>query len=99
MIDVQTDEVVCEGLSMPHSPRWHNGKLWLLNAGTGYLGRMGIFEVLEFSAELKSALLTRKEYDYLKGIVQKEHFKTLREDAVLKWVNGLTSAEEVFRVT
>lgn len=38
VIDVETDEIVCEGLSMPHSPRWHNGKLWLLNAGTGYLG-------------------------------------------------------------
>ncbi len=68
-------------------------------AGTGHLGRMGVFEVLEFSAELKSALLTHKEYDYLKKIVMKEHFKTLREDAVLKWINGLTTAEEVFRVT
>jgi uncharacterized protein (TIGR03032 family) len=38
VIDVETDEIVCEGLSMPHSPRWHNGKLWLLNAGTGELG-------------------------------------------------------------
>lgn len=38
VIDVQTDEIVCEGLSMPHSPRWHNGKLWVLNAGTGHLG-------------------------------------------------------------
>ena len=38
VIDVETDEIVCEGLSMPHSPRWHNGKLWVLNAGTGYLG-------------------------------------------------------------
>ena len=38
VIDVETDEIVCEGLSMPHSPRWHNGRLWLLNAGTGYLG-------------------------------------------------------------
>jgi len=38
VIDIETDEIVCEGLSMPHSPRWHNGKLWLLNAGTGYLG-------------------------------------------------------------
>lgn len=38
VIDVQTDEIVCEGLSMPHSPRWHNGKLWVLNAGTGQLG-------------------------------------------------------------
>lgn len=38
VIDVTTDEIVCEGLSMPHSPRWHNGKLWVLNAGTGQLG-------------------------------------------------------------
>lgn len=38
IIDIDTDEIVCEGLSMPHSPRWHNGKLWVLNAGTGYLG-------------------------------------------------------------
>lgn len=38
VIDVETDEIVCEGLSMPHSPRWANGKLWLLNAGTGHLG-------------------------------------------------------------
>ncbi|MCC7197912.1 MAG: TIGR03032 family protein [Gammaproteobacteria bacterium] len=38
VMDVETNEVVCEGLSMPHSPRWSNGKLWLLNAGTGYLG-------------------------------------------------------------
>ena len=38
VIDVTTDEIVCEGLSMPHSPRWHNGRLWLLNAGSGHLG-------------------------------------------------------------
>ena len=38
VIDIDTNEIVCEGLSMPHSPRWANGKLWLLNAGTGHLG-------------------------------------------------------------
>jgi uncharacterized protein (TIGR03032 family) len=38
VIDVETDEIVCEGLSMPHSPRWANGKLWVLNAGSGHLG-------------------------------------------------------------
>lgn len=38
VIDVQRNEIVCEGLSMPHSPRMHNGQLWLLNAGTGELG-------------------------------------------------------------
>lgn len=38
VIDVDTGEIVCDGLSMPHSPRWANGRLWVLNAGTGHLG-------------------------------------------------------------
>lgn len=38
VIDVQKNKVVCNGLSMPHSPRLHQGELWLLNSGTGELG-------------------------------------------------------------
>lgn len=38
VVDIATDKVVCEGLSMPHSPRWHDGKLWLLNSGDGDFG-------------------------------------------------------------
>ncbi len=37
-IDVRSNEVVCSDLTMPHSPRWHDGKLWLLNSGHGELG-------------------------------------------------------------
>ncbi|WP_295626748.1 TIGR03032 family protein [uncultured Nitrosomonas sp.] len=52
VIDVQRNEVVCGGLSMPHSPRWHNGRLWLLNSGTGDFGYVdlasGRFEPLCF---------------------------------------------------
>ena len=38
VIDVEHNEIVITGLSMPHSPRWYQGKLWLLNAGTGEFG-------------------------------------------------------------
>jgi uncharacterized protein (TIGR03032 family) len=38
VIDVQNNEVVAGGLSMPHSPRWHQGKLWVLNSGEGEFG-------------------------------------------------------------
>jgi len=38
VMDVRNNEIVCAGLSMPHSPRWWMGKLWLLNSGTGELG-------------------------------------------------------------
>ncbi len=40
VIDLARDEVVLRGLSMPHSPRWHRGRLWLLESGTGWLGWM-----------------------------------------------------------
>ncbi|WP_281612804.1 TIGR03032 family protein [Flammeovirga sp. SubArs3] len=42
VMDVQTNEVVCKNLSMPHSPRLHNGKLYLLDAGSGYFGYVDI---------------------------------------------------------
>ena len=38
VVDVRRDEVLCDGLSMPHSPRQHESRLWLLNSGTGELG-------------------------------------------------------------
>ena len=37
LIDVPSSEIIARGLSMPHSPRWHDGKLWLLESGTGSL--------------------------------------------------------------
>lgn len=38
VVEISANEVVARGFSMPHSPRWHQGKLWLLDSGTGYLG-------------------------------------------------------------
>ena len=37
VMDVQSSEALLRGLSMPHSPRWHNGQLWVLNSGAGEL--------------------------------------------------------------
>ncbi len=38
VIDVQKNEIICDGLSMPHSPRMHQDKLWIANSGTGEIG-------------------------------------------------------------
>lgn len=38
VIDVEANKVVCDGLSMPHSPRVYRNKLWVLNSGTGEIG-------------------------------------------------------------
>ncbi|MEO7432992.1 MAG: TIGR03032 family protein [Dokdonella sp.] len=37
LFDMATDSVIARGLSMPHSPRWHDGRLWVLESGRGAL--------------------------------------------------------------
>ncbi|HEV2866505.1 MAG TPA: TIGR03032 family protein [Allosphingosinicella sp.] len=52
LIDVASGEIAAAGLSMPHSPRLHEGRLWLLNSGTGEFGHIdlatGAFEAVAF---------------------------------------------------
>jgi uncharacterized protein (TIGR03032 family) len=42
LIDVPSSEIVVAGLSMPHSPRWHRGELWVLESGRGELCRVDL---------------------------------------------------------
>jgi uncharacterized protein (TIGR03032 family) len=42
IIDVASGEFVAEGLSMPHSPRWHDGRLWILESGKGTLSTIDL---------------------------------------------------------
>ena len=52
VINVASKEPIATGLSMPHSPRWYQEKLWLLNSGTGEFGYIdlesGKFEAIAF---------------------------------------------------
>ena len=52
IVDVRRNEIVLEGLSMPHSPRLHNGRLWLLDSGNAQFGyadlERGRFEPVAF---------------------------------------------------
>lgn len=40
VIDVERNEVIAEGLSMPHSPRLYRGRLWMLESGSGHFGTL-----------------------------------------------------------
>ncbi len=52
VVNVEANAVALAGLSMPHSPRWHRDRLWLLNSGTGDFGcadlAQGRFEPVAF---------------------------------------------------
>ncbi len=42
VVDIVSNEVVARGLSMPHSPRWRDERLWVLNSGVGQLGSIDV---------------------------------------------------------
>ena len=42
LIDVDSNKVLLRGLSMPHSPRWYQGKVWLLESGEGSLAQVDL---------------------------------------------------------
>ena len=50
VLEVSSGEVIASGLSMPHSPRWYDGRLWVLESGSGRVGWInaatGEYEVL-----------------------------------------------------
>jgi uncharacterized protein (TIGR03032 family) len=42
LIDVDSGAILCRGLSMPHSPRWYAGRLWVCESGSGTLGTVDL---------------------------------------------------------
>ena len=79
VIDVARNEIVASGLSMPHSPRWHQGRLWLLNSGTGEFGHVdldsGRFVPLTFCAGYLRGLAFHGDFA-LVGLSKPRHNRT-----------------------
>jgi uncharacterized protein (TIGR03032 family) len=42
LMDVETNQVIVQGLSMPHSPRWYQNRLWVLESGNGSLATVDL---------------------------------------------------------
>lgn len=66
---------------------------------TGYKGRIGIFELLVITPEVNELIAKKAVADKIKMAVSMQGMKTLREDGFEKVKNGLTTLEEVIRVT
>jgi type IV pilus assembly protein PilB len=66
---------------------------------TGYRGRLGIFEILTMNEEIRALILKRASADEIAAVAVGQGMKRLREDGLDKIRLGLTSPEEVLRVT
>lgn len=67
--------------------------------GTGYTGRQAIFEIMEINDAIKSVILNTSDANQIKKSAVGQGMTTLRQDGISKVLQGITSIEEVVRVT
>jgi general secretion pathway protein E len=67
--------------------------------GTGYYGRVGIFEMMQMSEAMRALIMKNEDAGVLTARARQEGMKTLREDGWEKVARGVTTADEVMRVT
>jgi general secretion pathway protein E len=65
----------------------------------GYLGRTGIYELLELNSDIRAMIADRKDATALVEAAKKSGFMTLQENAIEKIIGGITTLEEVLRLT
>lgn len=66
---------------------------------TGYRGRIGLYELLVLSDELRHEIAIGSDANVIRNIAKQQGMKTLRQDALEKLRDGLTTPEEIVRVT
>ena len=66
--------------------------------GTGYLGRSGIFEIMEIDDTLRELIFQQISKDVLRRVAADLGMRTLKQSAVDKVLEGATTIEEVYRV-
>jgi type IV pilus assembly protein PilB len=67
-------------------------------SNTGYRGRLGIYEVMSLSSEIRRMALERRSSDEIREVAVREGMRRLREDGLEKVRQGLTSVAEIARV-
>jgi type II secretion system protein E len=66
---------------------------------TGFRGRTGIFEILQVGEEIQAMVVARAAANEIRQKAQRQGMRTLRDDGWLKTLEGVTTIEEVLRVT
>ena len=64
---------------------------------TGYLGRVGVYEMLHINHDVRQAIMEGQSVDEISAVAAKSGFVPLRDSATQLAIQGLTTAEEILR--
>ena len=85
--------------SVRHGATFYRGKGCNECLGTGYRGRVAIAEMLELTPKIKALILEGAQEHRIREVARKEGMRTLRENGVQNILDGVTTLDEVLRVT
>jgi general secretion pathway protein E len=87
------------GLFPERSADWRRAAGCSQCQGTGYRGRLGIYEMIDVRTEMRELIMQRAPVEQMRRLAQSQGYRSMREDGLIKAWLGLTSVDEVHRVT
>lgn len=97
--ELSDDEAAALEISKDSCPNIKRGSGCERCGNTGYRGRVGLYELLCMSDEIRHHIAAGSDANVIREQAIAEGMRTLRQDALEKLVDGLTTPEEVVRVT
>jgi general secretion pathway protein E len=97
--DLNEDEAEVLEIDSQNYPKINRGRGCDRCGNTGYRGRVGLYELLPMSDDIRHHIATGADANTIREQAIKEGMRTLRQDALEKLKAGLTTPEEVVRVT
>ncbi len=94
-----SEEIITKYFPPQEDLKVYQGKGCKVCHHTGYLGRIGIFEVLEMTDTIKKLIADKNDSGVITKEAILEGMTTMQEDGIYKILRGLTTLEEVLRVT
>jgi len=97
--EYRPDERLLKNLGLSLDTTFFKGEGCEFCSGIGYRGRIGIFEIATINKDISKLITQKASYDEIKEAVRKQGMKTLLEDGLQKVIKGITTLEEIERVT
>jgi len=97
--ELTEEEARLLGIEQASHPQIRRGRGCERCGHTGYRGRVGIYELLVMSDSIRHVVTTGGDANAIRAQALQEGMRTLRQDALEKLYQGVTTPEEIFRVT
>ena len=93
------EDVIKRNFKTPKAVTIYKGQGCKICRGTGYYGRLGLYEVLEITPNIRKLIVEKADSDIISKEAVAGGMKTMIDDGLIKVTKGLTTMEEVLRVT